>query len=113
MSIPLPFQSGAWVVLVLQNPRERFWGQLLGLEATGIALRGLDLKPWEEVIRMVMAGEWDQLSLGTRFFPLHRVEQLYLDEPSSGASSLVEEFRRRTGSDPACLMTTEGTGGAP
>lgn len=104
MPIPIPFQPGAWVVLVLSEPRERIWGRLLGLEPTGVALRGLDVKPWEEVIRMVMAEETDLLPLGTRYYPLHRVESLYLDEPSSGAESLVEEFRRRTGADPEALF---------
>lgn len=104
MAIPIPFEPGTWVVLVLQEPRERIWGRLLALEPTGIVLRGLDIKPWEEVIRMVMAGESDLLSLGTRYYPLHRVESLYLDEPSSGASSLVEEFRRRTRTEPEDLI---------
>ena len=100
MGIPLPFQANQLVVLVLHEPRERVWGRLLGLEAAGIALRGVDLSPWEEMIGFVRRGDADLVALGTRFLPMHRVESLYLDEPSSGVPSLAEDFGRRTGRDP-------------
>lgn len=99
MPIPLPFQSGQLVVVVLREPRERIWGRLLGLEDAGVALRGVDLHPWEEILGLVRRGESDQVSLSTRFIPMHRVEMLYLDEPSSGVPSLEEEFRNRTGQE--------------
>ncbi len=104
MAIPIPFEPGTWVVLVLREPREQHWGRLLGLEPTGVVLRGLEIRPWEEIIRLVMAGEADQLSLGTRYFPLHRMESLYVDEASSGATSLVDEFQRRTGIHPEVIF---------
>jgi predicted dithiol-disulfide oxidoreductase (DUF899 family) len=56
--------------------------------------------PWEEVLSLVRRDEADQVALGTRFLPMHRVEAMYLDEPSSGAPSLAEVFRARTGQDP-------------
>nr|WP_320134028.1 hypothetical protein [uncultured Holophaga sp.] len=99
MSLSLPFQMDQLVVLVLREPRERLWGRLLGLESAGIALRGVELRPWEEILGLVRRGEGDQVSLSTRFVPMHRVESLYLDEPSSGVSSLEEEFRQRTGQE--------------
>lgn len=100
MAIPIPFASGQLVVLVLREPKERLWGRLLGLEAPGIAVRGVDLIPWEEILALVRRGERDQVALGTRFIPMHRIESLYLDEPSSGVPSLAEEFSQRTGVDP-------------
>ena len=100
MTLPLPFKAGQLVVLVLKEPRERIWGRLLGLEAAGIALRGIDVNPWEEVIGFVRRGEADLAALDTRFLPMHRVESLYLDEPSSGVHSLSEDFERRTGRNP-------------
>ncbi len=100
MAISIPFASGQLVVVVLREPKERLWGRLLGLETAGIAMRGVELSPWEEIIALVKRGEADQTSLGTRFFPMHRIESFYLDEPSSGVSSLAEEFLRRTGMDP-------------
>ena len=100
MSIPLPFQSGDLVLLVLREPRERLWGRLLGLETAGVALRGLDLSPWDEVLGLVRRGEEASVALATRFYPMHRVEGLYLDEPSSGVPSLGDIFRARTGQEP-------------
>jgi len=104
MPLTMPFRSGDLVVVVLHAPRERLWGRLLGLEASGIALRGLDLTPWEEVLSLVRRGEADQVALGTRFLPMHRVEAMYLDEPSSGAPSLAEVFQARTGQAPRTFL---------
>jgi hypothetical protein len=77
---------------------------LLGLEAAGITVRGLDLTPWEEVLTLVRTGQADQVALGTRFFPMHRVEAMYLDEASSGAPSLAATFLDRTGLDPLIYL---------
>ena len=104
MPLTMPFQFGALVVVVLHAPRERLWGRILGLDAAGIALRGLDLMPWEEVLSLVRRGEADQVALGTRFLPMHRVEAMYLDEASSGAPSLAEVFLERTGQDPRTFL---------
>ena len=97
MPLSLPFQRGQLVVLVTHAPRERWFGRLLGLESAGVALRGFDLSPWEEVLNLVKAGEGDQVALATRFVPMHRVESLYLDEPSSGVPALGQLFLDRTG----------------
>jgi len=104
MALSIPFTSGQIVVVVLTGPRERIWGRLLGLEAAGIALRGLELTPWEEILTLVKRGEDDQVALGTRFYPMHRVESLYLDEPSSGVPSMIQEFQRRTGRDAEAFL---------
>lgn len=104
MPLSMPFRPGDLVVAVLQSPRERLWGRILGLDPAGVALRGLDLTPWEEVLTLVRTGQADQVALGTRFLPMHRVETVYLDEPSSGAPSLAETFRERTGSDPHAFL---------
>lgn len=102
----MPFQSGDLVVVVLQSPRERIWGCLLELDAAGITLRGLDLTPWEEVLALVRTKQADQVALGTRFLPMHRIEAMYLDEASSGAPSLAETFLGRTGQDPHVFLTS-------
>ena len=104
MSLPLPFARGHLVVVVLRDPKERLWGRLLGLEAAGAALRGIDIAPWEEVLALVRQGQGDLVSLSTRFVPMHRVEQIYLDEASSGVSSLQDDFRSRTGVDPEAFL---------
>ena len=100
MPLPMSFQPGDLVVVILHAPRERVWGQLLSLDPAGIAIRGIDLTPWEEVLALVRTDQADQVALGTRFLPMHRVEAMYLDETSSGAPSLADTFRSRTGLDP-------------
>ena len=105
MSQSMPFQAGDLVVVVLQAPRERIWGSLLGLDGAGIRLRGLDLTPWTEVLSLIRTGEGDQVALGTRFLPMHRVEAMYLDEASSGAPSRAETFHQATGLDPRAYLS--------
>lgn len=96
MTLSLPFKRGQLVVLVSNLPRERWFGRLLSLDAAGIVLRGFDLSPWEDILILVRAGEGDQVAVATRFVPMHRVESLYLDEPSSGVPSVAQVFEQRT-----------------
>ena len=108
MTLSLPFKRGQLVVLVSNHPRERWFGRLLSLDAAGIVLRGFDLSPWEDILILVRAGEGDQVAIATRFVPMHRVESLYLDEPSSGVPSLGDVFSQRTGlKAEAFLMDSE------
>lgn len=100
MPLFFPFQRGQLVVVVVTAPRQKIWGRLLGLETSGIVVRGIDIAPWEDVLTLVKSGHANQVALDTRFFPLHRVEQMYLDEASSGVPSLGELFKERTGVDP-------------
>ncbi len=100
MPLSFPFQRGQLVVVVVTNPRQKLWGRILGLETAGVAVRGMDIAPWEDVLNLVNRGHADQVALDTRFFPMHRIEQMYLDEPSSGVPSLGEVFKERTGMDP-------------
>jgi hypothetical protein len=105
MSIELPFKPGQLVVVVLASPREKYWGSLLGLETAGIVQRGLELSQWEQVLSMARAGETDQIGVGTRFFPMHRVVSMYLDEADSGVESLGNIFLSRTGFDPTIFLS--------
>lgn len=104
MPLAMPFNRGQLVVLVLHSPRERVWGRLLGLEASGVAVRGLELTPWNDVLALVRHGQADQVSVGTRFVPMHRVESLYVDEPNSGAPSMAQLFQEGTGQSPDALL---------
>ena len=107
MPLNLPFERGQLVVVVLHSPKERIWGVLLGLEGPGLAVRGLDLTPWEEVLALVHQGQAEFVSLSTRFVPMHRLESMYLDERTSGVPSMGEVFRDRTGLDPAGFLLGE------
>ena len=100
----LVFKPGQLVVIVLRDPREKYWGTLLGLKSSGISQRGLEISQWEQVLSLVKGGEIDQVSLGTRFFPMHRVESMYEDEAHLGVESMAETFFHRTGLSPQVFL---------
>ncbi|MCL1894139.1 MAG: hypothetical protein FWG02_07895 [Holophagaceae bacterium] len=103
------FQSGRLVVVVLRDPRERYWGMLLDLESSGIAHRGLEISQWESALSLIKGGEGDQVSLGTRFFPMHRVESMYEDEAHLGVESMGDSFLQRTGIEPCIFLQLKST----
>jgi hypothetical protein len=93
----LPFlKPPQLVILYLQNPRERYWGALRGLDGTGLILQGTELGGFEDWMRQVGTDAADCLP-SEQFFPLHRVEKILVDAPSGGAPSLAQQFERRIG----------------
>ncbi|MCL1908781.1 MAG: hypothetical protein FWG12_05375 [Holophagaceae bacterium] len=103
------FRHGQLVVVVLRDPRERYWGMLLDLESSGIAHRGLEISQWELALSLIKSGEIDQVSLGTRYFPMHRVESMYLDEAHLGVESMADTFLNRTCIVPSDYLETNST----
>jgi hypothetical protein len=94
-----PFQPGAIVLVTLNNPREKLWGAILGLDPAGLSLHGIELSSFEDATNMVVAGE--SLNAGALFFPMHRVERVQLDLPEGEIPSLSQRFTHRTGLTPA------------
>ena len=93
----LPFLKPPAVVIVyLQAPRERYWGVVRALDATGVVLQGTDLDSFDDWVRQVAAGEPNQ-EPSTVFFPLHRVEKVLVDAPAGAAPSLQQQFESRLG----------------
>jgi len=90
-----PFVPGCAVLITLHNPREKFWGALLELSASGLVVRGIDLNSFDDFAAMAKAGE--PLSTATVFFPLLRVEKVELDTENGTIPSLAEQFSRKTG----------------
>ncbi len=90
-----PFTTGAQVLVTLSAPREKFWGALVALSATGVTLVGVDLNSFDDFVRMVRAGE--PAACSVVFFPLHRVERAELDAGVEGLPSLHERFEQATG----------------
>ncbi len=86
------------VLVNLQNPREKFWGVLMSVQANGLTVRGIDLNSFEDWSRSV-AREETEMGLSTVFFPIHRVERVNKDETIGGAQSLADVFESRTGMD--------------
>jgi len=97
-----PFQPGSMVVVTLANPREKFWGALLGLRPEGLSIRGIELASFEDLVALVKDGE--PFSLGVVFFPIHRLERMELDLPDGNIPSLAQRFGTKTGKDPATLL---------
>ena len=86
------------VLVNLQNPKEKIWGVLLSIKASGITVRGIDLNSFDDWSRGVARGDGD-IGLSTSFFPIHRVERVTLDESVGGVLSLAETFEARVGKD--------------
>src|ERR1700751_1239027 len=99
-----PFRPGTMVVTTLANPREKFWGAILSLNAEGLSLRGIELASFEDLVALVKDGE--PFSLGVVFFPMHRVERMELDLPDGSIPSLSQRFTPKTGLEPATMLTS-------
>lgn len=96
MTLVLPFLKPPAVVIVyLQNPRERYWGVVRALDATGLVLQGTDLNSFDDWVRQAGSGEAQEPS--TVFFPLNRVEKVLVDAPAGPAPSLQQQFEARVG----------------
>lgn len=101
-----PFATGTVVLVTLSSPREKFWGVILSLSASGIALRGCELNSFENCVSMVKSGEG--FAPGAVFFPMHRVERMEADAPEDGLPSLSERFTTQTGMDAATVLMGGG-----
>jgi hypothetical protein len=99
--------AGSVVIAYVQNPRERFWGVVRSLDATGLVIEGIDLNSFDDWVRQVAEGGHG-LSLSTVFFPLLRVEKLLLDDDSDSAPSLCRRFERRVGRSVLEFMESGG-----
>lgn len=100
-------RPGAVVILYLREPKERVWGVLRSLDATGTSVLGLDLQAFDDWMQEIAGGEASAITPSLIFFPLHRVEKILLDMPSGEVPALVERFESRTGRD---LLTFLGLG---
>jgi len=91
-----PLGPGSVVVAYLQAPRERFWGLIRSLDATGLVIEGIDLNSFDDWVRHAAEGG-EGPSLSTVFFPLLRVEKLLLDADCGSVPSMAMQFQRRVG----------------
>jgi hypothetical protein len=97
-----PFSSGALVIATLSNPREKFWGMILGLSPSGLSLSGVELASFEDLAVMVRDGE--PFTPAVVFFPMHRIERVELDLPDGTLPSLSQRFIAKTGLEPATAL---------
>jgi hypothetical protein len=90
-------EPGKVVVLYLLSPSEKYFGELLEIGAAGIILRGINLGSFEDWMRAIARDEPVTIGPSTVFFPLLRVERLFLDEPVGQVESMTQLFERRVG----------------
>ena len=89
-------ETGANVIIVLHSPREKLFGVLREINASGVFLRGVDLDYFDEWTRSIANGE-TYLPMNEMFFPMWRVERISKDESSPELPSMTEQFRQKTG----------------
>lgn len=90
-------EAGALVIVHLVNPTEKYWGVLVSLGVPGATVRGINLSTFDDWINAVAYEEEPALGLVTVFFPLHRLERIFLDEQIGQVESLAQAFERRVG----------------
>lgn len=100
-----PFTPGALVIATLSNPREKFWGMILGLSPEGLSLSGVELASFEDLTVMVRDGE--PFTPAVVFFPVHRIERVELDLPDGSLPSLSQRFFSKTGLEPSAALAPQ------
>ncbi len=85
------------VIVSLNNPREKVWGELVAMSPAGITVRAIDLNSFDEFVRQVLHPDGDRIGLPTLFFPMQRVERIALDEPSGSIPSFADLFEHKAG----------------
>lgn len=88
-------EAGAFVIVVLREPREKCWGALDSITDAGVYLRGLDLLAFDDWARAVAHDE-PFFSPADVFFPMWRIERIARDERTGDIPSLAEQFEHRT-----------------
>ena len=90
-------RPGSIVILYLVNPTEKYWGVLESLTQPGITVRAINLSSFDDWLRTVATDLEPSLGLATVFFPLSRVERMFLDEQVGEVESLSQSFERQVG----------------
>lgn len=90
-------ELNSMVIISLNDPKERIWGQLLSITDAGVTLRGIALNSFEEFLHQAKTPEEEPVGLATLFYPMRRVERIALDEPQGSIPSLAQTFERQVG----------------
>src|SRR5436305_10921254 len=92
------FEPASLVIVNLINPKEKFFGVLTSLSAAGVTLRAINLDSFEDWIRQIAHEDEPDIDVLAMFFPLFRVERIFLDEPSGSIKSYSQRFEEVVGS---------------
>ena len=96
---------GEFVLVHLVNPKEKFWGILKDRDGSGITVRGLSLEGFEGWLHEIARRETVTVLPSTVFFPLHRVERIFMDETAGDFVSFADRFKRTVGEDARYYLT--------
>ncbi len=86
------FGESALVIVNLVNPKEKFFGVLTSLSAAGVTARAINLDSFDDWVRQIARGEEPNIDLLTMFFPMFRVERIFLDESAGAIKSYTQMF---------------------
>ena len=96
-AVPPTIPPGAAVIVNLANPSEKYWGILGEIGVAGVTLRGIGVQSFDDWTAQAARGEDRTLDLATMFFPLFRIERIFLDEPVGEVESYAKRFEKRVG----------------
>lgn len=91
-------KEGSLVLVHLTEPTEKYWGLLTSLTAAGATLRGIHLSSFDDWMVEVKHDEEPAIGPTTVFFPLRRLECMFLDERVGPVQSYAERFEASVGS---------------
>jgi hypothetical protein len=94
---PPRIPPGSAVIVNLINPNEKYWGIVGEIGMAGVVLRGIGVETFDDWMAQAARGEEQTLDLATMFFPLFRIERLFLDEPVGHVQSYAQRFFERVG----------------
>ena len=101
---------GSVVIVHLKDPSEKYWGLVLRLDAMGVTVRGVNLESFEDWMQAVASERDPDIGLATVFFPMLRIERIFLDEPAGVIESLSQRFERRVGQGVMAFLQAEELG---
>lgn len=89
------FARGTVVLVMLREPREKFWGAVLEIATAGVGISGINLTAFDDFTSQLRDG--DPVSPAVVFFPMHRVERIELDVANGDIPSLRQKFLAKCG----------------
>jgi hypothetical protein len=84
--------TGSPVVIYLHEPKEKMWGLLVSVAPSGLCLRGMDIRVFDDWMRQESRDDERMIGAATIFFPMHRVERVELDETVGPLTSYEDRF---------------------
>lgn len=94
---PPTIPAGSVVIVNLASPSEKYWGVLGEIGVAGVVIRGIGVQSFDDWTAQAARGEERTLDLATMFFPLYRIERIFLDEPVGEVESYAQRFFKRVG----------------